>query len=79
MDYDNCATLFVLAGQCSANQLASYCAYYGRKYQIKLISVVCSENANTMYELAVKARLKELQSACSLYLNEDFSKKETVS
>jgi len=69
VDYDNVATLFSIAILCSANQLMAYCAYYARKYQVRLISMVSSENAENLHILASRARLTELESACLPYLS----------
>ena len=69
VDYDNVSTIFAISSSCNAKQLMSYCVYYGRKYQIKLISIVNNENVESLYLLATQARLVELQTACQPYLS----------
>ena len=76
IDYDNVATLFSIAVVCSATQLMAYCAYYARKYQVRLIAMVSSENADNLHILASRARLTELESACLPYLSTYLCKKK---
>lgn len=77
VDYDNVSTLFMIGTQCSAAQLLTYCDYYARKYQVKLISTVNSSNAEQLHLLATKARLQELSAACEPYLSAFGSKNES--